>query len=39
MNGSHYTQNYWDFGHCLSSGILETRNHNVSEIIPVSVLR
>jgi hypothetical protein len=25
------TQNYWVFGLCPSSGILETRKHNVSE--------
>jgi hypothetical protein len=25
------TQNYWLFGLCPSSGILETRKHNVSE--------
>jgi hypothetical protein len=32
-------QNYWVFGLCSSSGILETRKHNVSETGPVSVLR
>jgi hypothetical protein len=25
------TQNYWGFGLCPASGILETTNHNVSE--------
>jgi hypothetical protein len=25
------TQNYWVFGLCLASGILKTREHNVSE--------
>jgi hypothetical protein len=29
-------QNYWFFGFCPSSGILETRKHNVSETDPVS---
>jgi hypothetical protein len=24
-------QNYWDFGFCPSSGLLETRKHDVSE--------
>jgi hypothetical protein len=33
------TQNYRVFGPCLSSGILETRKHNVSETGSVSVLR
>jgi hypothetical protein len=33
------TQNYWIFGLCPSSGILETRKHNVSETGSVSVLR
>jgi hypothetical protein len=33
------TQNYWVFGLCPSSGILETRKHNVSESWYVSVLR
>jgi hypothetical protein len=33
------TQNYWDFGLCPSSGILETREHNVSETESVSFLR
>jgi hypothetical protein len=33
------TQDYWSFGRCLSSGILETRRHNVSETPSVSVLR
>jgi hypothetical protein len=32
------TQNYWVFGLCPSSGILETRKHNVSETGSVSVL-
>jgi hypothetical protein len=27
----YHTQNYWVFGLCPSSGILETRKHNVSE--------
>jgi hypothetical protein len=30
---------YWVFGHCPSSGILETRKHSVSETGSVSVLR
>jgi hypothetical protein len=33
------TQNYWIFGFCPSSGILKTREHNVSETGSVSVLR
>jgi hypothetical protein len=33
------TQNYWISGLCPSSGILNTRKHNVSEIGSVSVLR
>jgi hypothetical protein len=33
------TQNYWDFGHCPSSGVPETRKHSVSETGSVSVLR
>jgi hypothetical protein len=33
------TQNYWGFGLRLSSGILESRKHNVSETGSVSVLR
>jgi hypothetical protein len=33
------TRNYWGFGLCPSSGILNTREHNVSEIGPVSILR
>jgi hypothetical protein len=33
------TQNYWVFGLCPSSGILETRKHNVSRTGYVSVLR
>jgi hypothetical protein len=32
-------QNYWGFGLCSSSGIVETRKHNVSETGSVSVLR
>jgi hypothetical protein len=32
-------QNYWVFGLCPSSGILETRKHNVSETGSVSVLK
>jgi hypothetical protein len=32
-------QNYWSFGPCPLSGILETRKHNVSENGSVSVLR
>jgi hypothetical protein len=32
-------QNYWVLGFCPSSGILETRKHNVSETGSVSVLR
>jgi hypothetical protein len=35
----HNTQNYWLFGLCPSSGILKTREHIVSEIGSVSVLR
>jgi hypothetical protein len=34
-----YAQNYWVFGIFLSSGILETRKHKVSETGSVSVLR
>jgi hypothetical protein len=30
------TQNYWVFGLCPSSGILETRKHDVSETGSVS---
>jgi hypothetical protein len=30
------SQNYWVFGLCPLSGILETRKHNVSETGPVS---
>jgi hypothetical protein len=37
-NGSDI-QNYWVLGLCPSSGILETRKHNVSETGSVSVLR
>jgi hypothetical protein len=33
------TQNYWIFGLCPSSGIVETIKHNVSETGSVSVLR
>jgi hypothetical protein len=33
------TQNYWVFGLCPSTDILETRKHNVSETGSVSVLR
>jgi hypothetical protein len=33
------TQNYWVSGLCPSSGILNTRKHNVSETGSVSVLR
>jgi hypothetical protein len=33
------TQNYWIFGLRSSSGILETRKHNVSETGSVSILR
>jgi hypothetical protein len=33
------TQNYWGFGLCPSSGILETRKHNVSETGSVFVVR
>jgi hypothetical protein len=33
------TQNYWGFGLCPLSGILEIKEHNVSETGPVSVLR
>jgi hypothetical protein len=32
-------QNYWGFGLFPSSGILKTREHNVSEIGYVSILR
>jgi hypothetical protein len=32
-------QNYWVFGLCPSSGILEARKHNVSETGSVFVLR
>jgi hypothetical protein len=35
----YHTQNYWVFGLRPSSGILETRKHNVSETGFVSVLR
>jgi hypothetical protein len=27
----HFAQNYWVFGPCPSSGIIETRKHNVPE--------
>jgi hypothetical protein len=33
------TQNYWVSGLCQSSGILNTRKHNVPETGSVSVLR
>jgi hypothetical protein len=33
------TQNYWIFGFCLLSYILENRKHYVSETGTVSVLR
>jgi hypothetical protein len=32
-------QNYWLFGICPSSGILESKKYNVSETGSVSVLR
>jgi hypothetical protein len=32
-------ENYWVFGLCPSSGIVETRKHYVSETGSVSVLR
>jgi hypothetical protein len=32
------TQNYLVFGRCLSSGVIETRKHNISETGSVSVL-
>jgi hypothetical protein len=35
----HPTQNYWVFGLCPSSSILETRKHSVLETGSVSVLR
>jgi hypothetical protein len=35
----HNIQNYWVFGLYPSSGILETRKHDVSETGSVSVLR
>jgi hypothetical protein len=35
----YHTQNYWVFELFSSSGILETRKHNVSETGSVSVLR
>jgi hypothetical protein len=31
--------NYWGFGLCPSSGILETRKHNISKTGFISVLR
>jgi hypothetical protein len=34
-----FVHNDWVFGLCPSSGILETRKHNVSETESVSVLR
>jgi hypothetical protein len=33
------TQNYWGFGFCPLSSILETREHKVSETGFISVLR
>jgi hypothetical protein len=33
------TQNYWVFGLCSSTGILETRKHNISGTGFVSVLK
>jgi hypothetical protein len=33
------SQNYWGFVLCPSSGILETRKHNVSDTGYLSVLR
>jgi hypothetical protein len=33
------TQNYWVSGLCPSSGILNTRKHNVSKTGSISVLR
>jgi hypothetical protein len=33
------TQNYWVFGLSPSSGILETRKHDVSGTVSVSILR
>jgi hypothetical protein len=33
------TQNYWVFGLFPSSGILQTRKHNVSKTVSLSVLR
>jgi hypothetical protein len=35
----HNTQNYWVFGLSPSSGIIETRKHDVSETGSVSVFR
>jgi hypothetical protein len=35
----HVTQNHWAFGHCLQSGVLQSRRHSVSETESVSVLR
>jgi hypothetical protein len=34
----HNIQNQWDFGLCPSSGILETKKHNISETGSVSFL-
>jgi hypothetical protein len=34
-----YAQNYWVFGLCPSSGILENREHEVSDTGTVSVLK
>jgi hypothetical protein len=33
------SQNYWVLGLCPSSGVLETRKHNVSETGSISILR
>jgi hypothetical protein len=35
----YHAQNYWVWGHFPSSGILETRKHDVSATGSVSVLR
>jgi hypothetical protein len=39
VDGVYNTQNYWVSGLCSSSGILNTRKHNVLESRLVSVLR
>jgi hypothetical protein len=41
FNWQHWkeAQNHWVSGLCLSSGILKSRKHTVSEIEPVSVFR